>query len=115
MKVTTPLLKGKNTWHSHKKNRKEEEVSAQSTDEEPKPQRPYRNGKQRKSNENIMNKMAMVICHGHFHIITNGVSYTRILKKLCERNNLPYVTPLDTDPDSRKSCRISQNNVKILT
>ena len=49
-----------------------------------------------------MSKMAMVICHAHFHRITNGESYTRILKELCIRNNLPYVTSLDTNPDSRK-------------
>ena len=49
-----------------------------------------------------MSRMAMVICHAHFHRITNGGSYIKILKELCERNNLPYVTPLDTNPDSRK-------------
>ena len=49
-----------------------------------------------------MNKMAMVICHTHFYRISNGESYTRILKELCARNNLPYVTPLDTNADSRK-------------
>ena len=44
----------------------------------------------------------MVICHARFHGLTNGGSYTRILKETCARNNLPYVTPLDTNPDSRK-------------
>ena len=47
--------------------------------------------------------MAMVICHVHFHRITNGRSYTRILKELCGRKNLPYVIPLDINPDSRKT------------
>ena len=49
-----------------------------------------------------MSKMAMVICHAHFNRLTNGGSYTRILKELSARNNLPYVTPLDTNADSRK-------------
>ena len=49
-----------------------------------------------------MSKMAMGICHAHFHKITNGRSYTRILKYLCGRNNLPYVTSLDTNPDYKK-------------
>ena len=48
----------------------------------------------------------MVICQAHFHRITNGGSYIKILKELCERNNLPYVTPLDTNPDSRKIIQI---------
>ena len=49
-----------------------------------------------------MSKMAMVICHAQFHRITNGGSYTRMLKELCARNNLPYVTPFDINPDSKK-------------
>ena len=44
----------------------------------------------------------MVICHAQFHRITNGGSYTRMLKELCARNNLPYVTPFDINPDSKK-------------
>ena len=62
-----------------------------------------RNMKLKKTNDDLMSKMAMVICHAHFHRITNGVSYIRMLKELCARNNLPYVTPLDTNPDSRKT------------
>ena len=58
--------------------------------------------KLKKTNDDLMSKMAMVICHAHFHRITNGVSYIRMLKELCARNNLPYVTPLDTNPDSKK-------------
>ena len=49
-----------------------------------------------------MSKMAMVICHAHFHRIKNRGSYTRILKELYARNNLPYATPFDTNPDSKK-------------
>ena len=52
--------------------------------------------------DDLMCKMAMVICHAQFHRITNGGSYTRILKDLCARNNLSYVTPLDTNPDNKK-------------
>ena len=98
-------VKGKRTAGVPVKNRREEEPY-HSSDEEPKPQRKPRirnRGKnQTKTNDDLMSKMAMVICHAHFHRITHGGSYTRILKELCERNNLPYVTPLDTNPDSRK-------------
>ena len=44
----------------------------------------------------------MVISHAHFHRLTNGGSYTRILKELCARNNLYPMSHLDTNPDSRK-------------
>ena len=43
-----------------------------------------------------MSKMAMLICHAHFHRITNGESYTRILNELYARNN----------PDSKKILQI---------
>ena len=85
------------------KNRTEKE-SHYSTDEEPKPHKKskIRNKKQTKSNYDLMSKIAMVIVHAHFHKITSGGSYIRILKELCDRNNLPYVTFLNTNPDSRK-------------
>ena len=38
----------------------------------------------------------MLICHAHFHRITNGESYTRILNELYARNN----------PDSKKILQI---------
>ena len=74
-----------------------------STTEEPKTQKLSRNRRQRRTNSTdvMMSKMAMVISHAHFHQSKNCGSYTGILKELCEKNNLPYVTPLDIDLDSR--------------
>ena len=98
-------VKGKRTPGVPTKNSTEEEHH-HSSDEEPKPQRRprirNRNKNQNKPNDDLMSKMAMVICHAHFHRIANGGSYTKILRELCERNNLPYVTPLDNNPDSSR-------------
>ena len=76
-------VKGKRTTGVQIKNRTEEE-SHYSTDEEPKPQRKtsIRNRKETQSNDGQMSKMAMVICHAHFHRIANGGSYTRIFKRV---------------------------------
>ena len=67
------VVKRKRTPGVQIKSRTEEELHY-STNEEPKPQmKPrIRNRKQTKSNDDLMSKMAIVICHAHFHRLTNG-------------------------------------------
>ena len=54
----------------------------------------------KQSIDNLLGKMTMVISHDHFHRAIYGGSYTEILKVLCTKNNIPYVSPLEENSDS---------------
>ena len=49
--------------------------------------------------DNLLGKMTMVISHAHFHRTIYRGSYTEILKALCTKNIIPYVSPLEENPD----------------
>ena len=44
--------------------------------------------------------MTIVISHNHFHRAIYRGSYTEILNAQCTKNNIPYVSPLQENPDS---------------
>ena len=60
----------------------------------------------------------MVISHAYFHRAIYGVFYTGILKALCTKNNMSYVSPLEENPDSNaiiqklsEQCQEFQGNI----
>ena len=56
--------------------------------------------------------------YAHFHIAIYGCFYTKILKALCTKNNIPYISPLEENPDSNaiiqklsEQCQEFQGNI----
>ena len=66
----------------------------------PKPERTPKDKKQ--PTDNLVCKMTMVISNAHFHRTIYGGSYTEIFKALCTKNNIPYVSPLEENPESNE-------------
>ena len=86
------------------------------SNDDPKPQRTPKDKKQ--PIDNLLSKMTMVISLVHFHRAIYGGSYTEILKALCTKNNIPYVSPLEKKPDSNaiiqqlsEQCQKVQGNI----
>ena len=66
--------------------------------------------------------MTIVISYAHFHRVIYGGSYTEILKVLCTKNNISYVSLLEENLDSNaiiqklsEQCQEFQGNISSET